>query len=843
MGNMSYPELNELFLSDNCNCDEVAVRKSDIVAHTKVSWSPSTIPTSTHFVRQTYITSDQSFCSLRDEHLTCACRKPVRDDFDRVQQEFGVHDTVLVITTRKGVEILEPRIIDGFNMGSRTVRVRRLLRAKRDHDCADARPNDLVWTTDFLDIKPKRIMRKCNIRFLLGRNATMKRPDLYDRNGQADCFLITKILVRNDDGAEILRDLSSHLGLHMKQGSTFGTPSDKTPLAALSLFCGGGNFDRGLEDAGAIRTKWAVEWAVHAAHTYRANLSDPAQAAIFMGSVDEHIRRALAGDLGITVPAIGKVDILLAGSPCQGFSNMQPQKMSIKSLTNASKVATVASYIDLWRPKYAILENVPEMTRQVGSEKQENVFSQLLCCLVGMGYQVQQLLMDSWSYGEAQSRPRLFIIACAPGLPLLPHPNMTHAHPEDMPGRSLGKAPNGQPFGLRYYEPTTYPFVTAEEVSGDLPDISDGATHSCVAWPDHRPGKIMWPLEQELIRLIPKSPRNQGLVSLSRKLDKLPKRLRNWISRQSEMRLSRHSHSYKRLSPGKLFRTITTGLEPADAKAGYGIHWEQNRVLTVMEGRRAQGFLDHEVIIGNIATQWKIIGNSVSRAVALALGMSLRQAWLSAPAASTDHRPTRRADRQASPLVVVSKQTSARKEDCVPTPKLPKKSEYIFIDDDDDEPSNMTSSTSEDSVIARSTSKPNKAKSTSYEVADPATQQTGPDVKIDRAFDHSSLALRLSQTASGQLPSMGSFRIVELDSEGHTRHDVEPTPKFAPFTANRPSVQAEHAQPDKQLGRQAISQPSRRLISTPSKSPTMTGFEDDDEVIFVRSQAVRKMGP
>jgi hypothetical protein len=46
-----------------------------------------------------------------------------------------------------------------------------------------------------------------------------------------------------------------------------------------------------------------------------------------------------------------------------------------------------------------------------------------------------------------------------------------------------------------------------------------------------------------------------------------------------------------------------------------------------METRRAQGFPDHEVIVGCPANQWKIVGNSVARTVALALGLSLRQAW------------------------------------------------------------------------------------------------------------------------------------------------------------------------------------------------------------------------
>ena len=50
--------------------------------------------------------------------------------------------------------------------------------------------------------------------------------------------------------------------------------------------------------------------------------------------------------------------------------------------------------------------------------------------------------------------------------------------------------------------------------------------------------------------------------------------------------------------------------------------------MTVMEVRRAQGYPDHEVIVGTPSMQWKIIGNSVARPVALALGVALRTAWL-----------------------------------------------------------------------------------------------------------------------------------------------------------------------------------------------------------------------
>lgn len=47
-----------------------------------------------------------------------------------------------------------------------------------------------------------------------------------------------------------------------------------------------------------------------------------------------------------------------------------------------------------------------------------------------------------------------------------------------------------------------------------------------------------------------------------------------------------------------------------------------------MEARRAQSYPDHEVLIGNPADQWKIVGNSVDRKMAVAAGLSLREAWL-----------------------------------------------------------------------------------------------------------------------------------------------------------------------------------------------------------------------
>lgn len=854
MANMAYPYKNELFMSDNCNCDDFTIRPEDIITRAQVAWTPDKIPASTHFVRQTYITCDQSFRTLRKDDFACNCHKPPFNEYARVHQDYAVFDTILILTKRRGEEILEPCIIEEFLPLQESVRVRQLQRAGRDFSCVEARPNDLVWTSNLVDVKAALVVRKCNIRFLIKhasctgpacRECEAKARSLYHRNGQADCFLISKRLV--EVGGKVFAvDLLHAISTPMDLGQDFANESSRR-LPAMSLFCGGGNFDRGLVEASAIETKWAVEWDAHAAHTYRANLDDTDETSIFLGSVDEHLRRALAGQLSTTVPAIGKVDVILAGSPCQGFSSLQPDRLSVKSLTNASKIATVASYIDLWRPIYAVLENVPEMARQVGHGGQENVFSQLLCCLIGMGYQVQQLLMDAWSYGEAQSRSRLFIIVTAPGLPLLKHPNMTHAHPGDMHGKSLGKAPNGEPFGVRFYTPTIYPFVSAREATRDLPDIGDGHTQACISMPDHRAGLVIKPMVQQFIRTIPKRPRGQGLVDVLANSEDLPRILRDWILRQSNLRLSENSKSWRRLEPRKLFRTITTTLSPSDGKAGYGVHWEQDRVLTIMEARRAQGFLDHEVVLGDIAVQWKIIGNSVSRAVALALGISLRDAGLTI----SGHGPARvsRPPREGSPLVIIGA-PQERIATALPTPCSP--GLQLRVEADRFQTSILSKSHEHHETAFRGFD--------DLQPSSPVTFRRSPPRVQQHHHSLSALAIRPSQTPARQLPRLKTTTIIELDDngcviEGDPSASTVSSPDTPGFEIHQDTAASAYpvrssdniagAGDDPRLKKQQLENKKERTM--PAKKAERGEQEhhgihddEDDDVVFVSSRTVMK---
>jgi DNA (cytosine-5)-methyltransferase 1 len=642
LSNMRYPLPNELFMSDHCNCGETNFRVEDVQGTISVKWFPKVLKSSDYFVRQKY-TLDHSFVTLKKSDFGCNCRKPEPTPLQVVELLYNIQDTILAEQNGK----LEPLVITEFFQERNRIQVRRLLRSK-DLGNQNARPNELTWTDQFQEIPASSVRRKCHIRFVL-QDDIAQIPPPYNRDGQADCYYVASRLFQRKN-RDILQALHHPFSGPMKEGFKPEKEIDRPLLNSLSLFSGGGNFDRGLEDGGVVSTKWVVEWDVHAVHTFHANLKDPEEVQIFHGSVDDALAEAIRGSALACIPKIGEVDEISAGSPCQGFSMMQGDSLSFRSLTNASKIASVAAFIDFYRPAYALLENVPSMTKKMGPNKDENVFSQsvlpflilrciiltvsfslrMLCALVGMGYQVQQFLLDAWSFGNSQSRTRLFIAVTAPGLIPARHPHLTHSHPPNRYNRHLGTAVNGEKFGSRRRDATPFAFVSARQATSHLPYLGDGQVMTCIPFPDHRASIYVRPFSRYMMQQIPTTPKKQGMVKTARK-GLFSKPIMDYCNAQKTIRAREHSKSWTRVDPDGLFPTFTTALVPADGKAGYGVHWDEPRVLTIMEARVGQGFPDDEIIVGRLSTQWRIIGNSVARPVALALGMSLREAWLANP--------------------------------------------------------------------------------------------------------------------------------------------------------------------------------------------------------------------
>ncbi|EGD84791.1 hypothetical protein H112_08506 [Trichophyton rubrum D6] len=596
--NMTYPYSNELFLSDHCNCHEGKTLVQDVVKKVPVEFFSfnEDRDNSTLFVRQTYETKDETFRTLRESDFSCRCGFPKTPT-----QKFKAGDTVLAQFANK----LQPAEVINIGPDEATLRV---FPYRQDLGETNCRPNELIYCDDYRTVLISRIERHCHIRVFKPVHVP-NIPCPYNRDGTGDAFYI----IYKKDG-ENLTVMNSPP--NFKEGFDPST-SSLHKLKALNLFSGGGTFDRGLEEGGAVESKWAVEWGVQQMLTYRANHPDGKGLKLFCGSVNDYLLQAITGKENIYVAKIGDAHFISAGSPCQGYSSANAYKDNEVSMRNSSMIASVASYIDLYRPQYAILENVTGMASRTHVQ---NPLSQLLCTFVGMGYQARVFNLDAWSFGAPQSRSRLFIAITAPGLHVLEHPALTHSHPPGTKSRALGDNPNGSTFGERRWDTPVFEFVSAHSATQDLPSI-DTARIMSIPWPDHRPSRVESEEKQTLIQNIPKYPRAQGLIGAI---------ARGWVDplEHSARMKAATSKAWSRIHPEKLFPTVTTGVCPFCIFTGSWLHWQEDRLVTVQEVRRAQGYPDNEVLIGSPVQQWKIVGNSVARQVALALGLVVREACI-----------------------------------------------------------------------------------------------------------------------------------------------------------------------------------------------------------------------
>ncbi|TAQ85105.1 hypothetical protein B7494_g6570 [Chlorociboria aeruginascens] len=644
---MKYPFPNELFLSSNCSCKQNTISEDEVLDVVTVAWhgDPS-VSLDSFFIRQTYV-DNEKFVTLKDSHKTCKHRSQAKHIS---AGKFQLGQTVLAPSPRRKSKYgLEPyEFVKYTHEDSKHLAVlRRLLRRCEINGQQSRPPNELVYTDKTDTVPASKVERSCLVRFYSEEDVENNSiPPPYNRDGTGNAFYITTKLLE-ENGVHELKPIEESVPHTLIQGFDPLAPPPRKALRGMDLYCGGGNFGRGLEEGGALENNWAVDLSANAIHTYYVNLKDPAKTKLFHGSVDDLLNEAIQGNPRSSdlIPCPGEVDFISAGSPCQGFSYLNPIKNNEVGLKNQSLVASVASYVDFYRPKYGILENVLGMARR-GHGRDEDVLSQLICAIVGMGYQVDIFLSDAYSFGSPQSRSRLFLCFAAPGYAPLEHPEHSHAHPPTgHNGRGIGVLANGELFGRRIHAPTPFGYVTAREATRCLPVIGDGRTYQCISHSDHiLPVRTSGRCQRQ-INAIPLQPRGMNLVKAWNEghgiMTKEEKELFPTVtgSGKSVKYYQKASKAFGRIYPHKVFPVITANsTHPSDYVSGTMLHWDEHRILTIMEARRAQSFPDNEVIVGNPIGRWKILGNSVARTVSLALGLSLREAWLKDPNVKTSTR-------------------------------------------------------------------------------------------------------------------------------------------------------------------------------------------------------------
>lgn len=161
----------------------------------------------------------------------------------------------------------------------------------------------------------------------------------------------------------------------------------------LDLFAGIGGFRLGMESAGHECIGFC-EIDKFARASYKAIHDTEGEIELhdITEVTDEEIR------------AIGHVDVICGGFPCQAFS-IAGHRRGFED-TRGTLFFEIARFADILKPKYLFLENVKGLL----NHDRGNTFKTILRALDGLGYDVEWQVLNSKNFSVPQNRERVFII-------------------------------------------------------------------------------------------------------------------------------------------------------------------------------------------------------------------------------------------------------------------------------------------------------------------------------------------------------------------------------------------------------------------------------------------------
>ena len=161
----------------------------------------------------------------------------------------------------------------------------------------------------------------------------------------------------------------------------------------LDLFAGIGGFRLGMESAGHECIGFCeVDKFARASYKAIHDTEGEIELHDITTVTDEEIR------------AIGHVDVICGGFPCQAFS-IAGHRRGFED-TRGTLFFEIARFASILKPKYLFLENVKGLL----NHDRGNTFKTILRALDGLGYDVEWQVLNSKNFSVPQNRERVFII-------------------------------------------------------------------------------------------------------------------------------------------------------------------------------------------------------------------------------------------------------------------------------------------------------------------------------------------------------------------------------------------------------------------------------------------------
>ncbi|CAA7054939.1 unnamed protein product [Microthlaspi erraticum] len=367
------------------------------------------------------------------------------------------------------------------------------------------------------------------------------------------------------------------------------------------------------------------------------------------------------------LPLPGGVGVICGGPPCQGISGYNRHRNVDSPLTDEKnqQIIVFMDIVEYLKPAFVLMENVVDILRLDKGSLGRYALSRL----VHMRYQARLGIMTAGCYGLSQFRSRVFMWGADPNKNLPPFPLPTHdvivrygfpqefernvvAYDEgqsrkveqalvlqdaisDLPPVSNDEEREKMPYqNLPETDFQRYVRSTKQDLTGS--EIGK-CTKGTMLLHDHRPLHMF---ETDYIRVC-QIPKKKG--ANFRDLPGLIVRDDNTVCRDPSMELVLLP-SGRPLVPEYVFtfqqgkskrpfgrlwwdETVPTVLTVPTCHSQTFLHPEQDRVLTIRESARLQGFPDYFQFCGTVKERYCQIGNAVAVSVSRALGYSLAVAF------------------------------------------------------------------------------------------------------------------------------------------------------------------------------------------------------------------------
>lgn len=346
-----------------------------------------------------------------------------------------------------------------------------------------------------------------------------------------------------------------------------------TKYRVLDLFCGAGGLSLGFKLAG-FQIVGGIDFQQDAIYTHEKNFKNSISICGDIKEINDEKVKELFQD---------KVDVIIGGPPCQGFSAGNRQQ--IENDPRNKLFFEFIRFVRILKPKAVVIENVRQiLTKDKGFAK-----NKIFEILEELGYNVDVRVLTASEYGVPQNRNRAVFIGVK---------------------KEIGK------INYDMIKKVSKP-VTVKEAIGELYELENKNTNILTSEPLTKFQKYVRAKDNMIFNHDIKYPNQEvqdrmNFVPQGGNWQNVPESM--WKTKRS----NRHSSAYRRLDETKPSITIDTG------HMNY-FHPLYNRVPTVRESARLQSFPDDFIFVGTPTSQLRQVGNAVPPLMAKAVAELIKE--------------------------------------------------------------------------------------------------------------------------------------------------------------------------------------------------------------------------